>query len=146
MHHAIIHAVPWRIQSISLGILHGHLRCALRFTSNASGGSGGCCSKRRCRRLSKDQSVDGESFSVSKTAKINAVVEAGGFACKAGVDLGNSWILRTRSVVVSARCGIQDAVPKSIQDGWWCLTRRDPENIDSDQATERDYGPARQTT
>lgn len=26
-----------------------------------------------------------------------------------------------RNAVVSAHCGIQDAISKSIQDGWWCL-------------------------
>ena len=43
----------------------------------------------------KDQNVHGESFSVSKTAKMDPEVEAGE-SLAGGGDLGDSWILLYR--------------------------------------------------
>lgn len=47
--------------------------------------------KREISSTQQDQSVDGESFSVSKTAKMDPEVEAGE-SLAGGGDLGDSWI------------------------------------------------------
>jgi hypothetical protein len=62
----------------------------------------------------QDQSVDGESFSASKTAKMDPVVEAW-IRLEAGTTLairGACVVRRSRTVAVSVLCGIQDAISK----------------------------------
>jgi len=84
-------------------------------------------SKTQMSSTQKDQSVDGESFSVSKTAKIDSCGGGCGFACRRG-DLGDSWIFgdEAEEECCRQRClwySVGSSVSQSIQDGW-CLREK----------------------